>query len=83
MRKKNGVAEDRQTAAEANLQLAEWYDACVETGANPVAICTAMVSAGVNIGLMNHPAAVDVWADWLREVAASIEAGGDFPPIHV
>ena len=77
----DGVTDDRKTAAEANLQLSEWYDDCVATGADPVAICTAMVSAGVNIGLLNQPDAVSVWATWLRGVADSIEAGEDFPPI--
>jgi len=75
------VSEERKTAAEANLQLSEWYDACVADGADPLAICTAMVTAGVNIGLLNRPDATADWARWLRQVADSIETGSNFPPI--
>ena len=75
------VDSDRITAVEASLQLSEWYDACIATGAAPLAICTAMVLAGVNIGLLNNPDAAGMWARWLRGVADSIETDNEFPPI--
>jgi hypothetical protein len=74
---------DRKTVAEANLQLSSWYDECIEAGADPIAICTAMVSTGVNLGLLNQPGpyGAEIWANWLRKLAASVEAGTEFPPI--
>jgi hypothetical protein len=75
------VSGETDTAAEANLQLSEWYDTCVAAGADPLAICSAMVTAGVNIGLLNRPDAIGAWAEWLRAVADSVEAGSEFPPI--
>ena len=75
---------DQRTAAEAHLQLSEWYDECIATGADPLAVCTAMVSAGVNLGLLNQlgPGDTASWAKWLHEVAASVERGAAFPPFH-